>query len=122
MCIRDRSLYSDLVKRHGKEHFHQAIYDVTLAFGGLLGFTDFVHKADFLRSNCNIFIIIAVSYTHLDVYKRQAVRYLPERKLPDKAIDLLDEACSAARISQKPESRVTAEVIQAVVSLSLIHI
>ena len=47
---------------------------------------------------------------------RLAVRYLPERKLPDKAIDLLDEACSAARISQKPESRVTAEVIQAVVS------
>ena len=45
-----------------------------------------------------------------------SVRYLPERNLPDKAIDLLDEACSAACISEKSDGRITAELVEEVVS------
>ena len=47
---------------------------------------------------------------------RLSVRYLPERNLPDKAIDLLDEACSAACISEKSDGRITAELVEEVVS------
>ena len=45
-----------------------------------------------------------------------SVRYLPERKLPDKAIDLLDEACSAAAIGGVPDGRITPELVAEVVS------
>lgn len=40
-----------------------------------------------------------------------SVRYLPDRKLPDKAIDLLDEACSAVKSAaeSKPKSVSVAE-------------
>ena len=34
-----------------------------------------------------------------------SVRYLPGRCLPDKAIDLVDEACAAARILAEKEQR-----------------
>ena len=44
-----------------------------------------------------------------------SVRYLPGRCLPDKAIDLVDEACAAARIraeqEQKPQPVLTQEDI-----------
>lgn len=43
-------------------------------------------------------------------------RYLPERKLPDKAVDLIDEAASRARLSSSPVSIVTAEEVASVVS------
>lgn len=43
-------------------------------------------------------------------------RYLPERKLPDKAIDLIDEAASRARLSTPPVSVVTETEIAAVLS------
>jgi ATP-dependent Clp protease ATP-binding subunit ClpC len=40
-----------------------------------------------------------------------AVRYLPELRLPDKAIDLVDQACAAARIRTiRPEARAAAPV------------
>ena len=51
-----------------------------------------------------------------------SARYLPERFLPDKALDLLDEACSAVRIeaAERPggpeKPAVTAAHIAAVVS------
>ena len=45
-----------------------------------------------------------------------AIRYLPDRKLPDKAIDLLDEACSAACIAHTPGGRITPDLVAAVVS------
>ncbi|WP_126457124.1 ATP-dependent Clp protease ATP-binding subunit [Sulfuriflexus mobilis] len=43
-------------------------------------------------------VIIDESALHAAV--ELAVRFLPERKLPDKAIDLLDEACAYARIRE----------------------
>lgn len=43
-------------------------------------------------------------------------RYVPERKLPDKAIDLIDEAASRARLSTPPVSVVTETEIAAVLS------
>ena len=49
-----------------------------------------------------------------------SVRYLPGRCLPDKAIDLVDEACAAARIraeqEQKPQPVLTQEDIARVVA------
>ncbi len=45
---------------------------------------------------------------------RMAVRFVPERRLPDKALDLLDEACADASLSG--EERVDAECVARVVS------
>jgi ATP-dependent Clp protease ATP-binding subunit ClpC len=39
----------------------------------------------------------------------QAIRFIPDRRLPDKALDLLDEACAEASLSDR--SLVTAEVV-----------
>ena len=41
----------------------------------------------------------------LDAAVRLSVRYLPDRRLPDKAIDLLDEAASLARMRTSESSR-----------------
>lgn len=43
-----------------------------------------------------------------------SIRYIPDRKLPDKAIDLIDEAGSMARIQQK--TLVTEEMIEDIVT------
>ncbi len=43
-------------------------------------------------------------------------RYLPDRRLPDKAVDLMDEAASRARLSESAPSAVTAEDVAAVVA------
>lgn len=42
-----------------------------------------------------------------------SARYLPDRRLPDKALDLLDEACADASLEQRPvvTSRLVAEVL-----------
>ena len=45
-----------------------------------------------------------------------SVRYLPDRLLPDKAIDLLDEAGARARLLTVPSSVVTVDDIKAVVA------
>jgi ATP-dependent Clp protease ATP-binding subunit ClpC len=54
-----------------------------------------------------------------------SVRYLPDRRLPDKAIDLLDEACARAQITRLTESphlpsaeagEVTADLVAKVIS------
>lgn len=39
----------------------------------------------------------------------QAIRFIPDRRLPDKALDLLDEACAEASLSDRPV--VTAEIV-----------
>ena len=39
-------------------------------------------------------------------------RYLPDRRLPDKAIDLMDEACSRVRLCAAPHSEETARLEQ----------
>ena len=41
-----------------------------------------------------------------------SIRYLPGRCLPDKAIDLMDEACAAARIRAEKEGRSTPSLTQ----------
>lgn len=43
-------------------------------------------------------------------------RYLPERRLPDKAVDLIDEAASRTRFSPAPTSVVSADAVASVVS------
>ena len=43
-----------------------------------------------------------------------AIRYIPDRRLPDKALDILDEACAEASLSDKPV--VTEETVATVVS------
>ena len=42
-----------------------------------------------------------------------AVRFIPDRRLPDKALDLLDEGCAEASLSGEPRvvSRMIAEVV-----------
>ena len=45
---------------------------------------------------------------------RMAVRYVPDRRLPDKALDLLDEACAEASLSD--ETLVTRDTVAKVVS------
>lgn len=43
-------------------------------------------------------------------------RYIPDRRLPDKAVDLMDEAASRTRLSGSPSPLVTGEEVAAVVS------
>ena len=43
-------------------------------------------------------------------------RYIPDRRLPDKAVDLMDEAASRTRLSGSPSPLVTGEDVAAVVS------
>jgi ATP-dependent Clp protease ATP-binding subunit ClpA len=45
---------------------------------------------------------------------RLAAKHIPDNKLPDKAIDIIDEAGAAARIAQRPE--VTVEEVEATVA------
>lgn len=45
---------------------------------------------------------------------RMGVRFIPERRLPDKALDLLDEACAEASLAGS--TRVTATTVAAIVS------
>jgi len=56
-----------------------------------------------------------------------SVRYLPDRRLPDKALDIMDEACANVRVDgvsfhgkvedfKKKESRVTEDIVAGVVS------
>ncbi|HMV67722.1 MAG TPA: tetratricopeptide repeat protein, partial [Myxococcota bacterium] len=49
----------------------------------------------------------------LEASVRLAVRYVPDRRLPDKALDLIDEACSEASLSGMPnvDEHVVAQVI-----------
>ena len=46
-----------------------------------------------------------------------AVRYIPDRFLPDKAIDLLDEAAARVRLRGQPDAAVTAADVAAVVAV-----
>ena len=43
-------------------------------------------------------------------------RYLPDRRLPDKAVDLMDEAASRTRLAGKPPLTVTGQEVAAVVA------
>ena len=47
---------------------------------------------------------VKISDSALESAVHLSVKYMPERFLPDKALDLLDEACSAMRIEQIGES------------------
>ena len=59
---------------------------------------------------------MAVSYTHLVAAATLSHRYIADRQLPDKAIDLIDEAASSIRmqIDSKPEEldRLDRRIIQ----------
>ena len=51
-----------------------------------------------LRKRYEIFHKIAISDEAIDAATKLSVRYIPDRNLPDKAIDLIDEACSKLKI------------------------
>jgi ATP-dependent Clp protease ATP-binding subunit ClpC len=57
---------------------------------------------------------VKVDDAALQACVRLAVRYLPDRRLPDKALDLLDEACAEASLEQRPV--VTSSLVAAVLS------
>ena len=69
-----------------------------------------------LRETYENFHHVKISDEVLRAAISYSVRYLHERSLPDKAIDLLDEACSRTRIRSK-EADVTAEDVAAIVAL-----
>ena len=76
-----------------------------------------------LKSRYEKFHKIAISDGAVEAAVRLSVRYLPERRLPDKAIDLIDEACSKKTIEnfcsrEKFGLSVTAEDVAEVVSLA----
>jgi ATP-dependent Clp protease ATP-binding subunit ClpC len=47
---------------------------------------------------------VTVEERALDACVRLSVRFVPDRRLPDKALDLLDEACADASLSVGPEA------------------
>lgn len=51
-----------------------------------------------LRKRYETFHKIAISDEAIDAATKLSVRYIPDRNLPDKAIDLIDEACSKLKI------------------------
>lgn len=46
----------------------------------------------------------------LDAAVRLSVRYIEDRRLPDKAIDLIDESCTTARMNGTPELKEKADI------------
>lgn len=53
-----------------------------------------------LKERYENFHKVSVSEEAVDAAIRLSVRYLPERRLPDKAVDLMDEACSRVSLSR----------------------
>ena len=51
------------------------------------------------RRGLEIFYGVTVSDAAVDLTVDLSVRYIPSRQLPDKAIDLLDQACASVRVS-----------------------
>lgn len=56
-----------------------------------------------LRSRYESHHRVAISDEALQAAVSLGVRYLPDRRLPDKAIDLIDEACSHVRLEPLPQ-------------------
>ena len=59
---------------------------------------------------------LAYSPESLEAAAKLSARYLPDRKLPDKAIDLVDEAGAAAKLAHGEGYVVTVEDVEAVVA------
>ncbi len=57
---------------------------------------------------------VTVHPTALQACVKMSVRFVPDRRLPDKALDLLDESCAEASLSDNPE--VDDQVVARVVS------
>lgn len=51
------------------------------------------------RRGLEIFYGVTISDEAIDLAVDLSVRYIPSRQLPDKAIDLLDQACASVRVS-----------------------
>lgn len=56
-----------------------------------------------IRRNFEHFHKVAISDQAIDTAVSLSVRYMSDRKLPDKAIDLIDEACASFNLSAKRE-------------------
>lgn len=71
-----------------------------------------------LKERYESFHKVSVSEEAVEAAIRLSVRYLPERRLPDKAVDLMDEACSRVAISRERfRSMVKKEDIAAILEL-----
>lgn len=57
---------------------------------------------------------VTIENAALAACARLAVRFMPDRRLPDKALDLLDEACAEASLSDK--NHVTADMVAQVLA------
>ncbi|TNE90879.1 MAG: tetratricopeptide repeat protein, partial [Deltaproteobacteria bacterium] len=57
---------------------------------------------------------VQIAHEALEAAVRMAARFIPDRRLPDKALDVLDEACAEASLSE--EELVTANIVAKVVA------
>lgn len=73
---------------------------------------DTVHILYGLKGNLEKHHGINIMQEAIDAAVAMSVRYLPERKLPDKAISLLDTACSRIRLSQSALPRQLESVVE----------
>ena len=62
-----------------------------------------------LRSRYERYHGLEIGADAIDAAVRYSVRYLHDRALPDKALDLIDEACAAARLSHSAEAETASE-------------
>ncbi len=69
-----------------------------------------------LQKRYEEFHAVAYSPESLEAAAKLSARYLPDRKLPDKAIDLVDEAGAAAKLAHGDGYTVTVEDVEAVVA------
>lgn len=58
-----------------------------------------------LKSAYEEFHKVNISDEAVEAAVKLSTRYINDRNLPDKAIDLIDEACSKVRIKEKPKPK-----------------
>ncbi len=61
---------------------------------------------------------VTLSDDAIEAAVKLSVRYIEDRRLPDKAIDLIDESCSAARLAECPDNDGSAELKKRIEKLS----
>jgi ATP-dependent Clp protease ATP-binding subunit ClpA len=77
---------------------------------------DTVKILEGLQKRYEEFHEVAYSRESLEAAAKLSARYLPDRKLPDKAIDLVDEAGASAKLAHGEGYTVTVEAVEAVVA------
>ncbi|NRD72402.1 type VI secretion system ATPase TssH [Shewanella sp. VB17] len=76
---------------------------------------DAIHMLQGVKSNLEKHHQVKVLQEAINAAVSLSIRYLPERKLPDKAISLLDTACSRIRLSQSSTPRLLDSVAEKII-------